>query len=116
LSITEKWVVSSLSDSTIVTMSLPRSTLREARVRSMPCASPRAYSLEMSRSTGISPKSGSPRCRARSRNARRVASIIRCRVSAEYLPCDFRSKFSRMFSISIIATPPELGGGIEMIS
>ena len=75
-----------------------------------------AYSFDVNLATGTWLKSGSPRNRARSRYARRIASIRRCRAGAVSRPFDFMSNGSRMLSISMRTTPPELGGGIETIS
>ena len=45
-----------------------------------------------------------------------MASICRCSAGAVSSPFDLRLYGSRMFSISMRATPPELDGAIEMIS
>jgi hypothetical protein len=60
-------------------MPLPNATDDDATVVSMALASVAAYALEVRRVTGTFTKSGSPRCFARSRKARRAVSSRRCR-------------------------------------
>src|SRR5690606_41331465 len=75
------------------------------------------YSLESNFFTGIfGLKLGSPMYWALSENALLMASVITCNDIAELWPISFRLNPSRIFSISITAIPPELGGGIEMRS
>src|SRR5678810_1178691 len=47
-----------------------------------------------------------------------MASIIRCSVAGDQRPCFFKSKFSRMLSISTRQVPPSSGGTclVEMLN
>jgi hypothetical protein len=71
-----------------------------------------AYAFEISCAVGCGTKSGSARYLPRSAKAIFSASAIRWSAVAEDWPAVARSKPSRMFSISRIATPPLVGGGI----
>ena len=90
---------------------------KEAFVGLMVFRSVSPYSFEIRRSTGMFvTKSGSPMYWARSANARRIDSVMRCRFLAEPYPFALRSYPSRMLSIVMTPMPPELGGAMPMIS
>ena len=80
-------------------------------VREIVEANSRAYSLEVSFSTGTGKNAGSAECSERSRNARRIASAIRCRDVAEPSPPTGIGNVSSMFSMDRSVIPPLLDGG-----
>ena len=67
------------------------------------------YSFEASSATGVSKKRGSPMRVSLSTVAIFIASETVATYSGELWPIAARSKFSRMFSISRIITPPPGG-------
>ena len=65
---------------------------------------------------GIFTKAGSPMYSARSAKARRITSVKRWYFREELWPNSRTLYRSSMLSISMSATPPELGGGMVTIS